>query len=147
MRWLERDPWLELAQVFLRNPFRTFLSSLGVGWGLFMILITVGASNGLEEGVKQDMGNRVKNSAFMWGRSTTIPYKGYPRGRSIELNSADVAYLEENASTLLAVAPRRLAPVNIAASVVDVAASIDFVPDCTPHRLASECMLNQTILK
>ena len=106
MRWLERDPWLELAQVFLRNPFRTFLSSLGVGWGLFMILITVGASNGLEEGVKQDMGNRVKNSAFMWGRSTTIPYKGYPRGRSIELNSADVEYLEENASTLLAVAPR-----------------------------------------
>ena len=107
MRWLERDPWLELAQVFLRNPFRTFLSSLGVGWGLFMILITVGASNGLEEGVKQDMGNRVKNSAFMWGRSTTIPYKGYPRGRSIELNSADVAYLEENASTLQAVAPRK----------------------------------------
>ena len=90
MRWLERDPWLELAQVFLRNPFRTFLSSLGVGWGLFMILITVGASNGLEEGVKQDMGNRVKNSAFMWGRSTTIPYKGYPRGRSIELNASDI---------------------------------------------------------
>ena len=28
-----------------------------------MILITVGASNGLEEGVKADMGNRVKNSA------------------------------------------------------------------------------------
>ena len=106
MRWLERDPWLELAQVFLRNPFRTFLSSLGVGWGLFMILITVGASNGLEEGVKQDMGNRVKNSAFMWGRSTTIPYKGYPRGRSIELNAADIEYLEENATTLLAVAPR-----------------------------------------
>ena len=49
MRWWERDPWLELAQVLLRNPFRTFLSCLGVG-GLFMILITVGASNGLEEG-------------------------------------------------------------------------------------------------
>ena len=53
-----------------------------------MILITVGASNGLEEGIKQDMGNRVKNSAFMWGRSTSIPYKGYPRGRSIELNTS-----------------------------------------------------------
>ena len=102
MRWL-KGPWLELAQVFLRNPFRTFLSSLGVGWGLFAILITVGASTAWRK-VKQDMGNRVKNSAH--GRSTTIPYKGYPRGRSIELNSADVAYLEENASTLLAVAPR-----------------------------------------
>lgn len=106
MRWWERDPWLELAQVFLRNPFRTFLSSLGVGWGLFMILITVGASNGLEEGVKADMGNRVKNSAFIWGKSTSMAYKGYPRKRKIELTSSDVEYLVENATTLQAVAPR-----------------------------------------
>ena len=93
MRWWERDPWLELAQVLLRNPFRTLLSSLGVGWGLFMILITVGASNGLEEGVKADMGNRVKNSAFLWGESTSLPYKGYARGRGIELTTMDVAFL------------------------------------------------------
>ena len=106
MRWWERDPWIELAQVLLRNPFRTFLSSLGVGWGLFMILITVGASNGLEEGVKQDMGKRVKNSAFIWSKSTSIPYKGYARGRSVELNSSDVEYLVENATMLEAVAPR-----------------------------------------
>ena len=106
MRWWERDPWIELAQVLLRNPFRTFLSSLGVGWGLFMILITVGASNGLEEGVKSDMGNRVKNSAFIWGMKTSRPYKGYARGRSVELNSSDVAYLQENATMLEAVAPR-----------------------------------------
>ena len=106
MRWWERDPWIELAQVLLRNPFRTFLSSLGVGWGLFMILITVGASNGLEEGVKSDMGNRVKNSAFIWGMATSRPYKGYARGRSVELNSSDVAYLQENATMLEAVAPR-----------------------------------------
>ena len=106
MRWWERDPWLELAQVFLRNPFRTFLSSLGVGWGLFMILITVGASNGLEKGVKADMGNRVKNSAFIWGKSTSMAYKGYPRKRKIELTSSDVEYLVENATTLQAVAPR-----------------------------------------
>jgi len=106
MRWWERDPWIELAQVLLRNPFRTFLSSLGVGWGLFMILITVGASNGLEKGVKSDIGNRVKNSAFIWGMSTSRPYKGYARGRSVELNSSDVAYLQENATMLEAVAPR-----------------------------------------
>jgi putative ABC transport system permease protein len=106
MRWWEKDPWIELAQVLLRNPFRTFLSSLGVGWGLFMIIITVGASNGLEEGVKSDVGNRVKNSAFIWGMSTSRPYKGYARGRAVELNSSDVEYLQENATMLEAVAPR-----------------------------------------
>lgn len=106
MRWWERDPWLELAQVMLRNPFRTLMSSLGVGWGMFMILITVGASNGLEEGVRADMGNRVKNSAFLWANQTSMPFKGYPKGRYFRFQAADVAYLEEHATTLKAVAPR-----------------------------------------
>ena len=26
------------------------------------------------------MGNRVKNSAFLWGESTSMPYKGIPEG-------------------------------------------------------------------
>ena len=52
------------------------------------------------------MGNRVKNSAFIWGMSTSRPYKGYARGRSVELNSSDVAYLQENATMLEALAPR-----------------------------------------
>ncbi len=106
MRWWERDPWLELAQVMLRNPFRTLMSSLGVGWGMFMILITVGASNGLEEGVRADLGSRVKNSAFLWTNQTTMPFKGYPRGRYFRLQATDVAHLEEHATTLEAVAPR-----------------------------------------
>ena len=45
----DRDRALEILQVFLTNPFRTFLSGLGVGWGLFMIIITVGV-NGLQKG-------------------------------------------------------------------------------------------------
>ena len=41
------------------------------------------------------MGNRVKNSAFLWGESTSLPYKGYARGRGIELTTMDVAFLEK----------------------------------------------------
>lgn len=42
MRGLDQDRLVELVQVVVRNPLRAFLSSLGVGWGLFMIIITVG---------------------------------------------------------------------------------------------------------
>ena len=38
------------------------------------------------------MGSRVKNSAFLWGESTSLPYKGYARGRGIELTTMDVAF-------------------------------------------------------
>ena len=44
MMGLDRDRLVELVQVVVRNPLRAFLSALGVGWGLFMIIITVGAA-------------------------------------------------------------------------------------------------------
>ena len=90
MMGLDRDRLIELVQVVVRNPLRAFLSALGVGWGLFMIIITVGAARGLENGVKADMGSDVSNSMFAWTMSTSIPYKGYQRGRWLELDIDDV---------------------------------------------------------
>ena len=100
------DRVLEILQVFLTNPFRTFLSGLGVGWGLFMIVVTVGASNGLENGVTSEMGGRVKNSMFLWSRMTSMPYKGFKRGRRFEFNNSDTEFLRENATSIKLVAPR-----------------------------------------
>ena len=105
MMGLDRDRLIELVQVVVRNPLRAFLSALGVGWGLFMIIITVGAARGLENGVKADMGNDVANSMFAWTISTNIPYKGYQRGRWLELDIDDVKWLEANTQHLDLVCP------------------------------------------
>ena len=99
------DRLIELVQVIVRNPMRAFLSSLGVGWGLFMIIITVGSARGLENGVRADMGNDVANSMFLWAQSTSKPYKGYQRGRSLELNLSDVKWLENNSQHLDLIVP------------------------------------------
>ena len=105
MMGLDRDRLIELVQVVVRNPLRAFLSALGVGWGLFMIIITVGAARGLENGVKADMGSDVSNSMFAWTMSTSIPYKGYQRGRWLELDIDDVKWLEANTQHLDLVCP------------------------------------------
>lgn len=102
----DRDSALEILQVFVANPFRTFLSGLGVGWGLFMIIVTVGASNGLQNGVTADLGGRVKNSMFFWCQWTSMPYKGFNKGRSFEFNSSDTEFLKENSKSIKLVAPR-----------------------------------------
>ena len=102
---LDRDRFIELVQVVVRNPIRAFLSALGVGWGLFMIIITVGAARGLENGVKADMGDAVANSMFAWTQNTTRPYKGYQRGRWVELDTDDVEWLKENTQHLDLVCP------------------------------------------
>ena len=75
------DGFTEMIQVLLQKPLRTALSGLGVGWGLFMIIITIGSANGLQNGVSQDLGDMAKNSMFMWTQSTSMPYKGFQRGR------------------------------------------------------------------
>ena len=106
LRIFDRDRAVEILQVFVANPFRTFLSGLGVGWGLFMIIVTVGASNGLENGVTGDLGGRVKNSMFFWTQWTSMPYKGFNKGRSFSFNSSDTEYLKENSTSTILVAPR-----------------------------------------
>lgn len=60
-RFFDRDHFLELIQILIQRPLRTALSGLGVGWGLFMIIITIGSANGLENGVSQDLGDAANN--------------------------------------------------------------------------------------
>lgn len=100
------DGFLELVQVLLQKPVRTALSGLGVGWGLFMIIITIASANGLQNGVSQDLGDMAKNSMFMWTQSTSMAYKGFQRGRPIDLTISDVEYLAANSQILEAVAPQ-----------------------------------------
>lgn len=100
------DGFTEMIQVLLQKPLRTALSGLGVGWGLFMIIITIGSANGLQNGVSQDLGDMAKNSMFMWTESTSMPYKGFQRGRPIDLKIGDVEYLAANSRVLEVAAPQ-----------------------------------------
>ncbi|MGB0424042.1 MAG: ABC transporter permease [Flavobacteriales bacterium] len=102
----DRDAWLEILQVILKNPFRSALSGIGVGWGVFMIIITFACTTGLENGIKQDLPNRAGNSMFMWSQGTSMPYKGFKSGRYFELENSDVDYLKANVKEVTLVSPR-----------------------------------------
>lgn len=103
---MDRDAWIEILQVITRNPFRTFLAGIGVAWGIMMLILMVGAGNGLENGVKSDMMGRAQNSMFLWSMSTTMPYKGFKEGRWVQIKTDDVEYLRENVPEVGVVAPR-----------------------------------------
>ena len=105
MKFFDTDRLLELLQVILRNPMRAAFSGLGVGWGLFMIIITVGSARGLENGIKADMADRAPNSMFAWTMTTSMPYKGFQRRRHPRLTMSDLVWLEENSQHLELVAP------------------------------------------
>lgn len=90
----------------MRNPFRTFLAALGVGWGIFMLIIMIAAGKGLENGITADFGQRVTNSFVMWSMRTTMPYQGFKKGRWIRMDNDDMAYLKANSANIDLLCPR-----------------------------------------
>lgn len=102
----DRDLWHEIYITLMRNKMRTILTAFGVGWGIFMLVIMLGAGSGLENGVKNDMGNFATNSLYVWTQSTSIPYKGMPAGRYVQLTNEDTEALIKDVPEIEHIAPR-----------------------------------------
>ena len=82
------------------------MTAFGVFWGIFMLIIMLGSGAGLEHGVTEGMGSFATNSMFMWTQRTTIPYKGFPRGRNFMFDNNDIKALRDNIPEIKYLAPR-----------------------------------------
>ena len=65
-----------------------------------------GSGQGLQNGVNEGFGDMATNSCFMWTQRTTIPYKGFPRGRFYRFRNSDTQALKDNISELDYISPR-----------------------------------------
>ena len=50
------DKWQEIFGTIRKNKLRTFLTIVGISWGIFMIIILIGLGNGFQKGVTKDFG-------------------------------------------------------------------------------------------
>jgi putative ABC transport system permease protein len=102
----DRDRWQEIFHTLKKNKLRTFMTAFGVFWGIFMLIIMLGSGAGLENGVSSGMGNFATNSVFIWTQQTTIPYKGFPRGRRFNFRNDDIKALKDNIPEIKYMAPK-----------------------------------------
>ena len=84
----------EIWQTARRNKLRTTLTGFAVAWGIFMIVVLLGAGNGLINANMEQSGAWLTNSMEAYGGSTSKPYKGLSEGRSISLNTKDLEATE-----------------------------------------------------
>ncbi len=102
----DRDRWQEIYSTLKGNKLRTFMTAFGVFWGIFMLIIMMGSGNGLQNSIFDGFQDFATNSAFIWTRQTTIPYKGLPRGRHWMFDNEDMKALRENIKEIDLLAPR-----------------------------------------
>ncbi len=101
-----KDSWSEILEALSSNWFRTVLTSFGVLWGIFILVILLAAGKGLENGVKQGFDGMATNSMFMWSQTASKPYKGLPKGRRYRFKIEDVEAIRQAIPNLRYISPR-----------------------------------------
>ena len=62
------DLWQEIYGTIRRNKLRTFLTGFAVAWGIFMLIVLLGAGNGIIHAFEESSGERALNSACFRGK-------------------------------------------------------------------------------
>lgn len=91
---LER--WQEIFETLNKNRLRTFLTALSVASGIFILVILLGVSTGIQKGVQSEFEQDATNRISVWTGTTTKEYKGLNPGRYIQLKNEDHDLIESN---------------------------------------------------
>ncbi|OAV74738.1 Macrolide export ATP-binding/permease protein MacB [Bacteroidales bacterium Barb7] len=89
----EFDNFREIWGTVRKNKLRTFLTGFSVAWGIFMLIILLGAGNGLKNGITHNFENFATNQMSIRPWRTTMPYKGMQSERTITFKSQDLERL------------------------------------------------------
>lgn len=92
-----RDLFIEIAGNIRRNKMRTCLTGFAVSWGIFMLIVLLGAGNGLMNAFLRDAQDVSVNTMQIGGNRTSKPYDGLKEGRRIRLDAGDVDLLRGEA--------------------------------------------------
>lgn len=106
MKLFSYDTWQEIYHSLRNNKLRTFLTMIGVAWGMFLYVALLGAAKGMENGFDKLFSGFATNSIFLWAQNTNIPYAGFPKGRTMELNLEDIALLESKIPEIDYISPQ-----------------------------------------
>ena len=90
------ERWHEIFETLNKNRLRTFLTALSVASGIFILVILLGVSTGIQKGVQSEFEQDAANRISVWTGTTTKEYNGLNPGRYIQLKNEDHVLIESN---------------------------------------------------
>ena len=91
----------EIWQTARRNKLRTGLTGFAVAWGIFMLIVLLGAGNGLINAQLKQSDRFLSNSMVAFGGETSMPYQGLKEGRWIRLQERDIKTTDTEFPTVI----------------------------------------------
>lgn len=95
IRLFDIDRWEEIFLTLKTNKMRSVLTAFGIFWGVFMLVLLMGGSNGLQSMLTSNFTGFATNSYFVSAGQTTLPYKGFRKGRKWDMEIADLHRLRQ----------------------------------------------------
>lgn len=99
------DRWQEIWITITHNKSRSVLTAFGVFWGMFMLVVMVGAGNALQSGMNSQIEGFATNSCFIWAENTAEPYKGFKKDRNWSILNEDIPILINKIPEIQYIAP------------------------------------------
>lgn len=96
----DRDKWQEIMGTISKNKLRTFLTAFSVAWGIFILIVLLGAGKGLRNGAESQFMRDAVNSINIEGGTTSMAHKGLQSGRRIQLTNEDYALISRKVGHL-----------------------------------------------
>ncbi|HLA56650.1 MAG TPA: ABC transporter permease, partial [Flavobacterium sp.] len=83
------ERWQEIFEAIANNKLRTFLTGISVASGIFILVILLGAGQGLQNGIQKQFERDATGLIEIWSNVTTKEYKGMNPGRFVQLHNSD----------------------------------------------------------
>lgn len=83
------EPFHELVETLRTAKLRTAVTALSVAWGIFMLVILLGAGAGIQNGAEHSFRDDATNSIWVYRGTTSLPFEGHKIGRPVRLEDDD----------------------------------------------------------
>ena len=84
-----RDIFIEILTTIKHNRLRTALTGFSVAWGIFILIVLLGAGNGLINATMGNSSRYLSTSMVVSGGATSKAYDGLGENRDVQLNDKD----------------------------------------------------------
>ena len=87
-----------LGEIYIsmsRNKLRIALTGFSIAWGIFMLIVLLGAGNGLLNGMMSNFGSDAQNFMRLYPGTTDTEWHGWAKGRRIQFDDRTAEFLQQ----------------------------------------------------